>query len=194
MIYNKKVMDEIPTFTPNCQRSLSNGMKRNKSLSSIEACSRLYLDAQEHQRNVDRKSQERLNECTHSPFINENSRQIESSLQPKRGPKYPKSCERHGAPESGAKPSKKMQPADMEEWLQRNYVDTTNERRAAEEERLNRPKHLESETSFIPKISESSKNMVDGRSDGDIHTTLFQEAKILKSRKQTKIDEKEKAN
>jgi hypothetical protein len=80
----------------------------------------------------------------------------------------------------------------MQEFLKRNYQDVLNKRKAIQEELLHRPKYLESDTYFIPNISENSRKLTDNRSEGDIHKTLFEEAEHLKSRKELKILEKQK--
>lgn len=53
--------------------------------------------------------------------------------------------------------------------LERNYKTPLENKKAVEEEKLLKPKYLESVTHFIPKISANSKKLVTDRNEGDIH-------------------------
>ena len=84
---------------------------------------------------------------------------------------------------------KKLNEEEVKEFIERNYSNIMKVRKEEEEERLLKPKYLESETYFIPHISTKSKSIAEGRGD-DIHLSLFQEATYLKDKKESLIVQK----
>lgn len=53
-------------------------------------------------------------------------------------------------------------------FIERNYTNIMDNRQKEQEERWLRPKYLESETHFVPKISQNSKKLTENRGEGEV--------------------------
>lgn len=95
-----------------------------------------------------------------------------------RSPLYKQNCEKHSPFHFHThKRDKSKSNFELKNWIKRNYDDIMQNRAEKEEELANRPSYLNSETHFIPKISDHSNNLVESKG-AVVHQSLFKEAQF----------------
>ena len=140
----------------------------------------LYERGQEFLNSVELKRQEMVNnEHSFKPKINTMSeKMIKTALKEGRNPREKKAKEETKI--DTIEEEKKIKPkGDVKEFIKRNYTNALSKTKT-----LEKSDGLDSECTFMPKISDKSKEMVHNQ-----HYDLHQQAEDLKKKKQEKIDE-----